>query len=66
MTRFYAFWAINGALEAKRLLRPLAQFQGVRNFADAPDAPAQTQVAAWHFRPFRLPHAVSFIELLIV
>ena len=34
------------------------QIKGVRNFADAPDAPAQTHVAAWHFRRFTLPSAI--------
>jgi hypothetical protein len=31
------------------------QMRGVRNFADAPDAPARTHVADWHFRKFHLP-----------
>jgi len=35
------------------------QIRGVKNFADAPDAPMSTHVAAWHFRRLRLPEAVS-------
>ncbi len=31
------------------------QVVGDKNFADAPDAPERTHVAAWHFKPFRLP-----------
>ncbi len=31
------------------------QVVGDRNFADAPDAPERTHVAAWHFKPFHLP-----------
>ena len=37
------------------------QVKGVRNFADASDAPARTHVAAWHFRPFKLPAGISFL-----
>jgi len=36
------------------------QIKGVRNFADPADAPANTHVAAWHFRRFELPTAISF------
>jgi hypothetical protein len=35
------------------------QIKGVRNFADPPDAPANTHVAAWHFRKFKLPSGIS-------
>jgi hypothetical protein len=35
------------------------QMRGVRNFADAPGAPESTHVPAWHFRRFRLPHALT-------
>jgi len=34
------------------------QFAGKRNFADPGDAPANTLVRQWHFRPFRLPPAI--------
>jgi len=34
------------------------QIIGEKNFADLPDAPANTHVAAWHFKPLRLPTAV--------
>jgi len=37
------------------------QIRGIRNFADAADAPARTHVAAWHFRPFKLPAGISFL-----
>lgn len=30
------------------------QIRGVKDFADAPDAPAHAQGSAWHFRRFRL------------
>jgi hypothetical protein len=35
------------------------QIKGVRNFADAADAPANTHVAAWHFRRFTLPGGIA-------
>jgi len=35
------------------------QIRGVKNFADAPDAPLKTHVAAWHFRKFQLPKTIS-------
>ncbi len=34
------------------------QIIGEKNFADLPDAPANTHVPAWHFKPLRLPTAV--------
>ena len=37
------------------------QVRGVRNFADAPDAPANTHVQAWHFRPLHLPQGISVL-----
>lgn len=36
------------------------QFSGVRNFANPPEAPAQTHVTAWHFRRFELPASITF------
>ncbi len=35
------------------------QVVGRKNFADAPDAPDHTHVPQWHFKPVRLPSAVS-------
>ena len=35
------------------------QFLGKRNFADSADAPSNTLVREWHFRPFDLPPAIS-------
>jgi hypothetical protein len=35
------------------------QFTGKKNFADPADAPANTRVAAWHFRRFQLPEQIS-------
>ncbi len=35
------------------------QIIGEKNFADLPDAPEKTHVAAWHFKPLRLPRAVK-------
>jgi hypothetical protein len=35
------------------------QFTGKKNFADPDDAPANTHVAAWHFRPLQLPKSIS-------
>ncbi len=35
------------------------QIVGEKNFADLPDAPDHTHVAAWHFKPLRLPAAVT-------
>jgi hypothetical protein len=35
------------------------QFRGVKNFADAPDAPLKTHIAAWHFRRFQLSDSIS-------
>jgi hypothetical protein len=35
------------------------QMVGVKNFADLDDAPVPTHVAAWHFKPLRLPALVS-------
>jgi len=35
------------------------QFTGRRNFADVSDAPANTLVPEWRFRPFRLPHVMA-------
>jgi hypothetical protein len=35
-----------------------AQFQYAKNFADLPDAPANTRVNAWHFKPFGIGDAV--------
>jgi hypothetical protein len=35
------------------------QIRGVKNFADAPDAPLKTHVAALHFRKFQLPETIS-------
>ena len=37
------------------------QMKGIRNFADPPDAPADTHVGAWHFRRFHLPTSVTFV-----
>lgn len=34
------------------------QIVGRKNFADAPDAPDHTHVAAWHFKPLQLPASV--------
>jgi hypothetical protein len=31
------------------------QFEGRKNFADRPDAPAQTNVSGWHVKPLRFP-----------
>jgi hypothetical protein len=38
------------------------QFTGKRNFADPADAPANTRVKAWHFRPFQLPQTISILS----
>jgi len=35
------------------------QIKGRRNFADPADAPANTQVKAWHFRSFQAPKSIS-------
>ena len=35
------------------------QIIGEKNFGDAPDAPNNTHVAAWHFKPLRLPRALT-------
>ncbi|HEY1719186.1 MAG TPA: hypothetical protein VGH42_12960 [Verrucomicrobiae bacterium] len=35
------------------------QFTGKKNFADADDAPKNTRVKAWHFRPLQLPQSIS-------
>lgn len=37
------------------------QVLGDKNFADAPDAPNYTHVPEWHFKPLRLPMAVSVV-----
>jgi hypothetical protein len=37
------------------------QFTGKRNFADPADAPANTRVKAWHFRPFQPPQTISIL-----
>jgi hypothetical protein len=37
------------------------QIRGLRNFADPTDAPERTHVAAWHFRRFQLPRAVTLL-----
>jgi len=36
------------------------QMVGAKNFADPDDAPDSTHVAAWHFKPLRLPRRVGF------
>lgn len=38
------------------------QFTGKRNFADPADAPANTCVKAWHFRPFQPPQTISILS----
>jgi hypothetical protein len=35
------------------------QFTGKKNFADPANAPADTHVAAWHFRPLQPPQSIS-------
>ena len=37
------------------------QFAGRKNFADPGDAPANTLVASWQFRQFRLPERISLL-----
>jgi len=34
------------------------QMVGVKNFADLDDAPTPTHIAAWHFKPLRLPRSL--------
>jgi len=34
------------------------QMVGVKNFADPDDAPSPTHIAAWHFKPLRLPRSL--------
>jgi hypothetical protein len=36
-----------------------AQYQYVRNFADRPDAPSNTWVSAWHFKPFGIGNSIG-------
>jgi len=36
-----------------------AQYQYVKNFADRPDAPANTRMSAWHFKPFGIGNALG-------
>ena len=38
------------------------QFTGKRNFADPADAPANTRVKAWHFRPFQPPQTITILS----
>lgn len=35
------------------------QVVGDKNFADLPDAPVPTHIAAWHFKPLRLPATIA-------
>ncbi len=37
------------------------QMVGVKNFADLDDAPSPTHIAAWHFKPLRLPTGVAAV-----
>jgi hypothetical protein len=37
------------------------QMVGVKNFADPEDAPSPTHIAAWHFKPLRLPRSLIAI-----
>ena len=37
------------------------QFTGKKNFADPADAPANTLVKAWHFRPLQLPENICLL-----
>jgi hypothetical protein len=38
------------------------QFTGKRNFADPTNAPADTLVKTWHFRPFQFPESISLLR----
>jgi hypothetical protein len=39
------------------------QIKGVRNFADALDAPVKTHVESWHLRRFAMPRSLTAINL---
>ena len=38
------------------------QFLGIKNFADRADAPTNTLVSRWHFKPLLLPTAVELVD----
>jgi hypothetical protein len=38
------------------------QYDYCKNFADRPDAPANTRVAQWHVKPFGLPAAICIVS----
>jgi len=48
----FNFFGPHHHVDGDRHIVSPAQFHYTKNFADRPDAPADTRVSAWHFKPF--------------